>query len=91
MNFWDRLLGRSPESAHIAKERLQLVLAHDRTRISPETIEILKDEIIGVISKHIEIDRSRVAVSISRGPQGNRLVADIPVLGVRGARQVKKR
>ena len=79
------------KSAESAKERLQLVLAHDRTHISPETLEILKDEIISVISKHVEIDRSHVAVSISRGPQGNRLVADIPVLGVRGMRKTKKR
>ncbi|HEX9076445.1 MAG TPA: cell division topological specificity factor MinE [Anaerolineae bacterium] len=91
MNFLERFFGRSPDTAHIAKERLQLVLAHDRTHISPETLEILKDEIISVISKHVEIDRSHVAVSISRGPQGNRLVADIPVLGVRGMRKTKKR
>ncbi len=91
MNFLDRLLGRSPATAPVAKERLQLVLAHDRTHISPETIEILKDEIINVISKHVEIDRAHVAVSVSRSAQGNRLVADIPVLGVRGARKVKKR
>jgi cell division topological specificity factor len=84
MNFIDRLLGRSPETAKTAKERLQLVLAHDRTHISPDTLVVLKDEIIAVISKHVEIDRANVEVSVSRGPQGNRLVADIPVLGVRG-------
>lgn len=86
MNFLARLFGRSPDSAVIAKERLQLVLAHDRTHISPETLGILKDEIITVISKHIEIDRANVEVSVSRSPQGSRLVANIPVLSNRTRR-----
>jgi cell division topological specificity factor len=91
MSFMNRILGRSPDSAHIAKERLQLVLAHDRTHISPETLEKLKDEIINVISRHIEIDRANVEVTISRNADGNRLVADIPVLGIRSGRKAKSR
>ncbi len=91
MDFLKRLFGHSPESAQVAKERLQLVLAHDRTSISPETLERLKDEIIAVISRHVEIDRAHVDVSISRSPRGNRLVADIPMLGVRGTHKKKPR
>ncbi len=72
-----------PNSANVAKERLQLVLAHDRVNIPPDTLEALKDEIINVISKHIEIDRANVEVSISHSPNGNRLVANIPVQGSR--------
>lgn len=85
--FVSRLFHRSPESANIAKQRLQLVLAGDRTHIPPETIELLKDEIINVISRHLEIDRANVAISISRGTGGNRLVADIPMTGVRTRRR----
>lgn len=91
MDFFKRLLGKSPDSAQVAKERLQLVLAHDRTSISPDTLEKLKDEIIAVISKHVEIDRANVDVTISRSSHGNRLVADIPVLGLRGLRKNKPR
>ncbi len=91
MDFFKRLFGNSTDSAQIAKERLQLVLAHDRTSISPETLEKLKDEIITVISKHVEIDRAHVDVTVTRSPHGNRLVADIPVLGVRGFRKNKPR
>lgn len=83
----NRLLGRSPDSAHIAKERLQLILANDRTHISPETLNILKDEIINVISKHVEIDSAHVEVTVSRSQTGSRLVADIPVRSTRGTRQ----
>ncbi len=83
MNFLDRILGRSPKSADAAKERLQLVLAHDRSDISPETLEILKDEIVNVISKHVEIDLEQVEVTVSRSGAIHRLVANIPVLNTR--------
>ena len=86
-----RIFGRSPDSAHIAKERLQFVLAHDRALIPPQTLALLKDDIIAAISKHIEIDRAHVAVSISRGSDGNRLVADIPVMGMRRTRKPRTR
>ncbi len=86
MDIIDRILGRSSGSASIAKKRLQLVLTQDRTNISPETLNILKDEIIAAISKHIEIDTANVDVSISSGNQGNRLTANIPVIGTRTIR-----
>ncbi len=92
MEWINRLFGRSPDSAQIAKERLQLVLAQDRTHISPETLERLKDEIINVISRHIDIDRPNVEVTVTRTQRGNRLVANIPVLGLRGnTRKMKSR
>jgi cell division topological specificity factor len=50
-NFFERLLGRNPaSSANAAKERLQLVLIHDRTDISQAVMDQIKDEIIAVIS-----------------------------------------
>ena len=90
MNFLNRLLRRSPDSAHVAKERLHLILANDRTNISPETLNVLKDEIIAVISKHIEIDCDNVEVTVSRGQAGSRLVADIPMRSKRGGRSKPK-
>jgi cell division topological specificity factor len=88
MGILDRLLGqRKPSSGEIAKERLQLVLAYDRIKISPELLQILKDELIAVISKHVEIDREEVEVTFSRGKRRNRLIADIPLLGARRQRR----
>ncbi|HLF26447.1 MAG TPA: cell division topological specificity factor MinE [Anaerolineae bacterium] len=80
MNVLSRLRGRkSPSSREIAKQRLQLVLVHDRSQISPGLLEMLKDEIIAVISKHIEIDPGGVQVSFSQTERESRLVADIPL------------
>ncbi|MBI5305192.1 MAG: cell division topological specificity factor MinE [Chloroflexi bacterium] len=87
MDFFNRILGRSTGSANAAKERLQLVLAHDRTDLSAETLEVLKDEIVNVISKHIAIDRARVEVSITRSERTQRLVANIPLASARRAQK----
>jgi cell division topological specificity factor len=85
MDFLSRIFGRSldKDSADVAKQRLQLVLSQDRTNISPETLNILKDEMIAVISRHVEIDRANVQVSITHTQQGERLVANIPVIRAR--------
>ncbi len=81
MNFFSRLAGRQPPSKQVAKDRLKLVLIHDRTDISPAVMELLKDEIIAVISKHMDIDRDGVKIKISNeSATESRLVADIPLL-----------
>jgi cell division topological specificity factor len=84
MGFLDRLLKRQPASKEIAKERLQLVLVHDRQPVSPELLRMIKDEIILVISKHVEIDRENTQITLSRGRGYQKLIADIPILNPRG-------
>jgi cell division topological specificity factor len=80
-NFFDRLFGRdTSSSAKAAKERLQFVLIHDRTDISPAVMEQLKDEIIAVISKHVDINRAGVEINLSQTARENRLVANIPLV-----------
>ncbi len=83
-NFLDRILGKK-SSASMAKERLQLVLIHDRSQLSPGVLENLRDEIIEVISRHVDIDPSGVKLHMTQEGRENRLVADIPL------RQSRKR
>jgi cell division topological specificity factor len=79
-SFLDRLLGRPPAaSAQTAKERLQLVLIHDRMDISPAVMEKIKDEIIAVISRHVDIHRNGVEINLTQNDRENRLVANIPL------------
>ena len=89
MKIFERLLGRryEPSSGEVAKERLRLVLAHDRTSISPALLDTLKDEIITVISRHVAIDAESVQVTFSQSARESRLVADIPLLTRRGRRK----
>jgi cell division topological specificity factor len=95
-NFFERLerlFGRgTATSAQAAKERLQLVLIHDRTDISPAVLEQLKDEIIAVISKHVDIVRDGVEINLSQNQRENKLIANIPlVAGPSGSRKRKRR
>ncbi len=80
--FLERLTGRRRESpsGKVAKERLRLVLTHDRSGISPTMLNKLKDEIIQVISRHVSIDVEGVQVSISQSGHESSLVADIPLM-----------
>ena len=71
---------QEPTSRDVAKQRLQLVLVHDRANISPGLLEILKDEIITVISKHLEIDRTGVQITFTQSRSESKLVADIPLM-----------
>ncbi len=80
-DFIGRLTGRKRKSAYQAKERLQLVLIHDRTNLSSTVIETMKDEIIEVISRHIEIEPDTVSIQLNKDGREQRLIADIPVLG----------
>ncbi len=85
-NVLDRLLGRETKSAQMAKERLRLVLVHDRTDISPGVLEMLKDDLIAAISRHIEIDPAAVRIEMSQEGREQRLIADIPLHPVRKRR-----
>lgn len=78
-DWLSRLLGREPKSANQAKERLKLVLIHDRTDLPPGLMESLKDEMIAVISKYIEIDAQAVSIEMAQDGREQRLVADIPI------------
>jgi cell division topological specificity factor len=82
-SFLERLFKREPNSASQAKERLKLVLIHDRVDITPIALAALKDELIEVISRHIEIDPDAVRIEIDHDGREQRLVADIPLRQVR--------
>lgn len=86
-NPLSRLFGGKRKSAHQAKERLQLVLVHDRTNLTTSTLEDLKDELIEVISRHIDIDAAAVKIEMAKDGRQQRLVADIPVLGPKRRRR----
>ena len=79
--FFDRIFGRK-RSAQSAKERLQLVLVHDRTDLTPAELDELKDDLLKTISRHIAIDPDAVQIALERDGREQRLVADIPLRSV---------
>lgn len=77
MNWFTR-----KRSAESAKERLQLVLVHDRTDLTPAQLEALKDDLLKAISRYIDIDPEAVQIGLERDGRSQRLVADIPLRSV---------
>jgi cell division topological specificity factor len=77
--FLEKLTGKRATSASTAKERLKLVLINDRTDLSADTMDKMKDEILKVISRYIEIDPNTVMISMTQEGREQRLIADIPL------------
>jgi cell division topological specificity factor len=73
------LFNRPNRSAQTAKERLRLVLIHDRSALPAGVMETLRDELIEVISRHVEIDPNSVRLEITQDGRAQRLLADIPL------------
>lgn len=80
--FFDKMLGRGGQkgSSATAKDRLKMVLVHDRIRISPEKMREMKAEIIAVIARYLpEVDAESVDIMVEQSDRfSNKLVAEIP-------------
>jgi len=74
----NRLSGKN-RSADEAKERLQLLLIHDRTNLPPGMMDDLREELIEVISRRMAVDRNAVRIEILHEGRSQRLMADIPL------------
>lgn len=79
MGILDRFFG-TRSSKDTAKQRLQLVLVHDRTEIPPGMLALIKDDIITVISRRVNIDREQVSVNVTHANKESKLLVDIPLL-----------
>lgn len=84
-----KLFGKSKNSKDVAKERLKLVLIHDRANVSPQFLEMVKGEIIKVITHYMDIDEDSLDIQLTRtkSEDGSRtvpaLVANIPIRNVK--------
>lgn len=81
--FLDRILGKSQTSRHTAKDRLRLVLMHDRTDITGPMLEQMRIDLVAVLSKYVEIDQNALEVTLDREDGSVALIANIPILKVR--------
>jgi len=75
-----RLIGGRAATAPVARERLQILLAHERgLRGQPELLERLRAEILAAVSRHVVLDPDKVTVRMERGKQVSTLEVDIEV------------
>lgn len=65
-------------SAPVARERLQILLAHERASMGhPDLLSLLREEILAVVAKHVEVERDRIQVTMNRGDDVQTLEIDI--------------
>ena len=80
-----RLFGRrasppAPASAPVARERLQILLAHERgLRGQPDLLDLLRSEILAVVSRHVTFDAEKLHIRMERGNDVSTLEIDIEV------------
>lgn len=79
------LFGKKNKSSEVAKDRLKLVLIHDRMNCSTEVLEMMRADILEVISKYVDIDTNELSIEISNkeyemdGKTAPVLSANIPI------------
>jgi len=79
MNFLRLFSGRNA-SAPVARERLQILLAHERGQLGQaDLVTTLREEILAVVSRHVVLDPDKVTVKLDRGKTVTTLEVDIQV------------
>lgn len=86
------LFGKKNQSSDVAKDRLKLVLIHDRMNCSTELLEMMRSDIIAVISKYVDIDTEDFNIEVStvtcdkEGKKAPMLSANIPIKNIKKVR-----
>ena len=75
-----KYLRKRKDSASVAKERLQIIISHERAqRSGPDYLPQLQEEILQVVSKYIQIDKDQIKVQIDRMDDGSILELNVSV------------
>jgi cell division topological specificity factor len=70
-------------SAPVARERLQILLAHERDAHQPDLLGLLREEILAAISRHVAFDPEKVQISMDRGKHVSTLAVDLEIPNTR--------
>jgi cell division topological specificity factor len=86
LNLIRRFFGEKP-SGQEARKRMQVVLMHDRMDLEPDILESLKNDILKVLARYMEIDQDSIRVDLEKGKEYIALVSNVQIKRVyrRGA------
>ena len=80
MSVFGFMTGRKkPTPGEVAKERLKVVLVHDRIKVNPELLELIKADLLAAISRRLDVDEQHVEITMAREDRWDKLQAAVPV------------
>lgn len=85
--FFRKMTGGKTDSGQIAKKRLQIALIYDQLEISDDLLQQLNRDIVEVISRYFEIDKSATKLDIRREEGSSALIVNTPILSARICRR----
>jgi cell division topological specificity factor len=74
-----------------AKSRLKLIIAHDRASINPDMMEAMREEILDVVARYVEVDREEMEFSLSNDQRMTSLTANLPIRQIKRMGELKER